>query len=121
MKRTTSHACFSAFARATALHKRRMPKFMKLTPNLAGTFIAICHSADYTPRVSRNTRTPPAACGNHSERHLPMGKSIALLFACAALVILAGSFVAPGSVAALKGDCSPAYGVDPCQTASIVH
>jgi hypothetical protein len=50
-----------------------------------------------------------------------MGKSIALMFACAALVILAGSFVAPGSVAAIKGECSPAYGVDPCTTASIEH
>ena len=49
-----------------------------------------------------------------------MGKSIALLFACAALVILAGSFIAPGSVAAVKGECSPAYGVDPCATASIL-
>jgi hypothetical protein len=48
-----------------------------------------------------------------------MGKSIALLFACAALVILAGSFVAPGSIAAVKGECSPAYGVDPCSTGSI--
>ena len=48
-----------------------------------------------------------------------MGKSIALLFACAALVILAGSFIAPGSVAAVKGGCAPAYGVDPCSTASI--
>ncbi|ACI57580.1 hypothetical protein GGI64_004656 [Rhizobium leguminosarum] len=50
-----------------------------------------------------------------------MGKSIALLFASAALVILAGSFVASGSVAAVKGGCSPAYGVDPCSTASISH
>ncbi|MBB5665611.1 hypothetical protein [Rhizobium leguminosarum] len=50
-----------------------------------------------------------------------MGKSIALLFASAALVILAGSFVASGSVAAVKGSCSPAYGVDPCSTASISH
>ena len=48
-----------------------------------------------------------------------MGKSIALLFACAALVIMAGSFMAPGSIAAVKGECSPAYGVDPCSTASI--
>lgn len=48
-----------------------------------------------------------------------MGKSIALLFVCAALVILAGSFIAPGSVAALKEGCSPAYGVDPCSTGSI--
>ncbi|MGO4440009.1 hypothetical protein [Rhizobium sp. RAF56] len=48
-----------------------------------------------------------------------MGKSIALLFGCAALVILAGSFIAPHSVAAVKGECSPAYGLDPCTTASI--
>lgn len=43
-----------------------------------------------------------------------MGKSIALVFACAALVILAGSFVAPHTVAADKGGCAPAYGIDPC-------
>lgn len=43
-----------------------------------------------------------------------MGKSIALFFASAALVILAGSFVAPRTVAADKAKCSPAYGVDPC-------
>jgi len=48
-----------------------------------------------------------------------MGRSIALLFASAALVILAGSFVAPGSVAAVKGECSPAYGVDQCETAAL--
>jgi hypothetical protein len=48
-----------------------------------------------------------------------MGKSIALLFGCAALVILAGSMIAPGSVAAVKGECSPAYGIDPCSTGSI--
>ena len=48
-----------------------------------------------------------------------MGKSIALFFACAALVIIAGSFVAPTTVAARKGNCSPAYGIDPCSTASI--
>ncbi|WP_181315766.1 hypothetical protein [Rhizobium sp. JAB6] len=48
-----------------------------------------------------------------------MGKSIALLFACAALVILAGSFVARGSIASIKGECAPAYGVDPCTTGSI--
>ncbi|MCY1664977.1 hypothetical protein [Rhizobium sp. SL86] len=48
-----------------------------------------------------------------------MGKSIALFFACAALVILAGSFLAPGTVAANKGTCAPAYGVDPCSTGSI--
>ena len=48
-----------------------------------------------------------------------MGKSIALLFACAALVILAGSFVARGSIASIKGECAPTYGVDPCTTGSI--
>jgi len=51
-----------------------------------------------------------------------MGKSIALLFACAAVVIVAGSFVAPTTLAARKGNCAPAYGVDPCSmsaTASI--
>ncbi|MCM2396944.1 hypothetical protein G6N76_14350 [Rhizobium daejeonense] len=48
-----------------------------------------------------------------------MGKSIALFFACAALVILAGSFVAPSTVAARKGNCAPAYGVDPCSTGAI--
>jgi len=40
-----------------------------------------------------------------------MGKSIALFFASAALVILAGSFVAPRTVAADQSKCSPAYGV----------
>lgn len=50
-----------------------------------------------------------------------MGKSIALFFACAALVILAGSFLAPGTVAANKSSCAPAYGVDPCATGSIRH
>jgi hypothetical protein len=48
-----------------------------------------------------------------------MGKSIALLFVCAALVILAGSFMSPGGAAGIKGECSPAYGVDPCSTGSI--
>jgi hypothetical protein len=48
-----------------------------------------------------------------------MGKPIALFFACAALVILAGSFMAPRTGAAGKLDCAPAYGVDPCSTASI--
>jgi hypothetical protein len=43
-----------------------------------------------------------------------MGKSIAIFFASAALVILAGSFVAPRTVAADQNACSPAYGVDPC-------
>ncbi len=42
-----------------------------------------------------------------------MGKSIAIMFACAALVILGASFAAPTAVAS-KSDCSPAYGVDPC-------
>ena len=48
-----------------------------------------------------------------------MGKSIAIFFACAALIVLAGSFAAPKTVAGHHGDCSPAYGVDPCTTASI--
>lgn len=48
-----------------------------------------------------------------------MGKSIALFFACAALVVVAGSFLAPGSVAAGSGGCSPAYGVDPCASTAI--
>lgn len=48
-----------------------------------------------------------------------MGKSIALFFACAALVVIAGSFLAPGTVAAGSPECSPAYGVDPCVTGSI--
>jgi hypothetical protein len=52
------------------------------------------------------------------KRH-SMGKSIALFFASAALVIIAGSFVAPTTVAARKDNCSPAYGIDPCSTASI--
>lgn len=48
-----------------------------------------------------------------------MGKSIALLFACAALVIVAGSFMAPETVAARNPNCAPAYGVDPCSTGSV--
>ncbi len=49
-----------------------------------------------------------------------MGKSIAAFFACAALVIIAGSFVAPRTtVADSRGGCAPAYGVDPCTTGSI--
>lgn len=43
-----------------------------------------------------------------------MGKSIALFFASAALVILAGSFMAPHTDAADQNRCAPAYGVDPC-------
>ncbi len=50
-----------------------------------------------------------------------MGKPIALFFACAALVILAGSFMAPRMSVAGKFECTPAYGVDPCSTASIHH
>jgi hypothetical protein len=49
-----------------------------------------------------------------------MGKSIALFFASAALVILAGSFVAPRTVAADKSKCSPAYGVDPCTVTATI-
>ncbi|ACP27388.1 MULTISPECIES: hypothetical protein [Sinorhizobium] len=48
-----------------------------------------------------------------------MGKSIAIFFASAALIILAGSFIAPGTVASSSKGCTPAYGVDPCTTASI--
>jgi len=50
-----------------------------------------------------------------------MGKPIALFFACAALVILAGSFMAPQTAASGKEGCAPAYGVDPCATASITR
>jgi hypothetical protein len=35
-----------------ALHKSRMKSLAELTGNLAGTFIAISHSSDYTPRAS---------------------------------------------------------------------
>jgi hypothetical protein len=48
-----------------------------------------------------------------------MGKPIALFFACAALVILAGSFMAPQTAASGKVECAPAYGVDPCSTSGI--
>ena len=48
-----------------------------------------------------------------------MGKSIAAFFACAAMVVIAGSFVAPKTVASGRANCAPAYGVDPCTTASI--
>ena len=48
-----------------------------------------------------------------------MGKPIALFFACAALMILAGSYVAPETGAAGNSGCAPAYGIDPCSTASI--
>lgn len=48
-----------------------------------------------------------------------MGKSIAIFFASAALIILAGSFMAPSTVASSSKGCTPAYGVDPCTTASV--
>ncbi|CAD7051692.1 hypothetical protein REJC140_01762 [Pseudorhizobium endolithicum] len=48
-----------------------------------------------------------------------MGKPIALFFACAALTILVGSFIAPETGATGSGKCAPAYGVDPCATGSI--
>ena len=48
------------------------------------------------------------------------GTRFYLIMACVmALVIIAGSFVAPTTVAANKGNCTPAYGIDPCSTASI--
>ncbi|OHV78961.1 hypothetical protein LCM4573_06905 [Rhizobium sp. LCM 4573] len=53
------------------------------------------------------------------ERRSSMGKPIALFFACAALIILAGSLIAPEIGVASKPGCAPAYGVDPCETASI--
>jgi hypothetical protein len=46
-------AFFSMSARHS-LHKSRTKKLAELTPNLAGRFIAICHSTDYTPRASPN-------------------------------------------------------------------
>ncbi|MDR7143676.1 hypothetical protein [Rhizobium sp. BE258] len=96
-----------------------MKKLVKLTSHLAGTFIAICHSTDYTPGAQLAAHEAWQARSIDLKGFIPMGKSIALLFACAALVILAGSFIAPGSVAAVKDGCAPAYGVDPCSTASI--
>ena len=48
-----------------------------------------------------------------------MGKAIAIFFGFSALVIVAGSFAAPSTVSASKHGCSPAYGVDPCTTASV--
>jgi hypothetical protein len=48
-----------------------------------------------------------------------MGKPIALFFACAALTILVGSFMAPQTGAMGNSDCAPAYGVNPCTTGSI--
>ncbi|WP_187326756.1 hypothetical protein [Martelella lutilitoris] len=48
-----------------------------------------------------------------------MGKSIAVLFAGAALIIMAASLAAPGSIAAGKPGCAPSYGIDPCAMASI--
>jgi peroxiredoxin family protein len=60
-----------------------------------------------------------AAAASISKGIASMGKSIAIFFACAALIILAGSFMAPNTVASSGKDCAPAYGVDPCTTASI--
>jgi hypothetical protein len=40
---------FSSGPTGMALHKSRIKKLVKLTSHLAGTFIAICHSSDYTP------------------------------------------------------------------------
>lgn len=49
-----------------------------------------------------------------------MGKSIAVFFACSALVILAASFMAPRTtVAGANARCTSAYGVDPCVTGSV--
>ncbi|MDO9417669.1 hypothetical protein [Pararhizobium sp.] len=48
-----------------------------------------------------------------------MGKSIAIFFACAAIVVVAGSFMAPKTVAGGRSGCTSAYGVDPCVTGSI--
>lgn len=48
-----------------------------------------------------------------------MGKAIAIFFGFSALVIIAGSFAAPTTVSAGKPGCAPAYGVDPCTTASV--
>jgi hypothetical protein len=119
MKKQAEKRGFRCLDRQT-LHKSRMKNLAELTGNLAGTFIAICHSSDYTPRASVLGLSASAGALNDL-KGFSMGRSIALLFACAALVILAGSFMAPGSVAAVKGECSPAYGVDPCETGSIPH
>ncbi|MBY5379869.1 hypothetical protein ACCT03_13025 [Rhizobium johnstonii] len=45
---------FWCAAYSAALHKRRIGNFVELTPNLAGTIIAICHSTDYQTRASSN-------------------------------------------------------------------
>ena len=71
-----------------------------------------------SPAVPGEICSPVHLFFDSLKRHF-MGKSIALFFACAALVIIAGSFVAPTTVAARKDNCSPAYGIDPCSTASI--
>jgi hypothetical protein len=63
-----------------------------------------------------------AACGllQHLERlSAQMGKAIAIFFGFSALIIVAGSFAAPSTVSAGKHGCTPAYGVDPCTTASV--
>lgn len=50
-----------------------------------------------------------------------MGKSIAIGFACAAFVILMGSFMAPRTVAAdNNAQCAPAYGIDPCEVTGAI-
>ena len=51
-----------------------------------------------------------------------MGKSIAVFFACSALVILAASFMAPRTtVVGASVGCTSAYGVDPCVTGAIAE
>lgn len=62
-----------------------------------------------------------AAAYFSSFKRLPaqMGKAIAIFFGFSALIIVAGSFAAPSTVSASKHGCSPAYGVDPCTTASV--
>lgn len=48
-----------------------------------------------------------------------MAKTVVSAFAFAVVVILSASAFAPRSVAGNNGTCAPAYGVDPCITASI--
>jgi hypothetical protein len=74
-----------------------------------------------------NNTAPVASCTQGRERRFsglreaypPMGKAIAIFFGFSALIIVAGSFAAPSTVSASKHGCSPAYGVDPCTTASV--
>jgi hypothetical protein len=72
---------------------------------------------DWPPTAGR--KHFPALHFSQYSRGTSMGKPIALFFACAALVIIAGSFVAPTTLAARKDNCSPAYGIDPCATSAI--